>query len=108
MVARFDRPPKKGAISRTSGRKMSFDVWLSCYKHGEHATFPFSQVEGAFGSHAAIRKPDLWVVDYGDEGRGDMYVDTDGGDIGGFMVNRPPYSLDFWQGVLTLLRDTPS
>jgi hypothetical protein len=87
---------------------MSFDVSLSCFKHCEHATFPFSLVEAAFGSHAAIRKPDLWVVDYGNEGRGDMYVDTDGRDISGFMVNRPPYSLDFWEGVLTLLRDTPS
>jgi hypothetical protein len=55
-----------------------------------------------------IREPDLWVVDYGEEGRGDMYVDTGAVDISGFTVNRPPWSLDFWQGVLTLLQHTPS
>ena len=87
---------------------MSFDVYLSCFESGKNATFPFSLVESAFGSHAVIREPDFWVIDYGDEGRGDMYHDTGSSDTSGFWVNRPPWSLDFWQGVLTLLQHTPS
>jgi hypothetical protein len=107
-VAYVDRPLKKGGYLERWWGDMSFDVYLFCFERGKNATFPFSLVETAFGSHAVIREPDRWVVDYGEEGRGEMYVDASGGDISGFAVNRPPWSLDFWQGVLTLLQHTPS
>jgi hypothetical protein len=81
---------------------MSFDIWFSCFQHGNVAKFPLAVAEGALGHLIVRREPECWFLK-----SGAVYID-DEEVIDGFAVNRPPGDDAFWEGVLSILRQTPT
>jgi hypothetical protein len=87
---------------------MGFDLFLLSFQNGESSTFPISLVERRFGAYATSRDEDWWVLEYPDGGYCEVFIDATGEVVETFMVARPPASLEFWQALFELLRETPS
>jgi hypothetical protein len=91
---------------------MSFDIYLGCFRAGELATFPRKLTVDIF---APCVVTDAEFASNGLEGRhwdldncGYMSLDSDGEEITGFSVNRPPDNDIFWRGIITILQNTTS
>jgi hypothetical protein len=84
---------------------MSFDIFLGCFQNGKSLKFPQDIVEKALGQYVAERRKNCWVLSFPDGGRSFLYIDDDN-QVGDFSVNRPAASLELWQGLLDILRQT--
>jgi hypothetical protein len=87
---------------------MSFDIFLTCFRNGEKSSFPRAVLEKSFGPYVKRRERTRWVLDYGDGGAGDLYVDEDEDPVESFGVNRPAGDRRFWQGIVDVMKETGS
>lgn len=92
---------------------MSFDIFLASVHAGEPMPFPRAILEEIFqpyiepheGTSIHVRFPDGWDawLDCSD------VVEVDGVScVYGLVINRPPVSPEFWDGLIELMRRTPT
>jgi hypothetical protein len=82
---------------------MSFDIFVGCFRQGKPAPLPEGLVDTAFRDLVESEEDDCWVL----AGGGELFADPEDGDAD-FMVASPPDDDAFWEGVLLILRQTPS
>jgi hypothetical protein len=86
---------------------MSFEIFLSNFKDGETVPLPRSLLYTIFGKFCLGIDADSWELQFPDGGQCQMTVDYFSPSAG-ITVSRPPASLDFWDGILKLLKETTS
>jgi hypothetical protein len=84
---------------------MSFELYLSAFKAGEPVEFPTAIIEETFLQFIRHREPRCWTLSFPDGGEPEIYVDDSPG-VSGFIVSRPPPSLEFWSALLDVMRRT--
>jgi hypothetical protein len=86
---------------------MSFDIFIQSHRDGDVYWIPSSEMHRRFAGHIEREEPGFWSLTF-NNGQEHGEVFTDAGDLSnGFMVARPPHSLQFWEIIAGILRDFP-
>lgn len=87
---------------------MSFEIFLQSFENERKYVFPTSELLARFKGYIKEEDGDVWRLGF-EEGFGlsDMYISS-GETTDGFMIRKPPDSLEFWQIISGLLKDYPS
>ena len=87
---------------------MSFDICFGLFDHEERFQIPRSVLRARFEKHIeSEEKTGCWRLVF-DEGPTFAELSSGKGDmIDGFVVRRPPDSLEFWEIAAGILRDLP-
>jgi hypothetical protein len=86
---------------------MSFDLFVNSFQHGKPAPFSIDILEKAFGRFADRSEEGCWRLTFPDGGETVLFLE-DGDEISDFNVNGPTGSLELWQGLFDILKQTPS
>ena len=88
---------------------MSWDMWMTCFKEGEVATFSCEIAEAAFKPYIMERQGNDWVLNFPDDGSGQVSVGYDEANrnlVNSLGFNRPSSSPYFWNALIDILRQT--
>ena len=87
---------------------MSFDIFFQCLENGDNGEFPVALFERGFRPFAEHWDADHVFLKYPDGGMGEIYAETAGETMNGFMISHAPAHPEFWQALFELLRETSS
>lgn len=86
---------------------MSFAIFLSSFEDGRTIPLPNILLDTVFGEFRTGGDADCWKLRFPNGGECEMTLDY-ASPAAGITVSRPPASLEFWDGILAILKQTPS